>query len=327
MSFFQNLFHEFNGYYLSGDSSGYKLTFKIPANANFSDPFINWTTGPFDFSTYDTLTFNYAFDPEFAAWQSFSVNVAGDDSSATTAQEVADLLNGDDAFSAWYVASVLKGVQVSIKQRRPLIAFKTYISNTGAEQVLKFNQKAGVAELPTYFQKSLIGQPNGQLLSLSVPFAGNSAATPTVITSLNHGLTNGDTIYIYSNSSPALDGEETVTVIDENSFSVNVAVSTAGTWGEYYTTADAAIVEAAGFDIAAVKKDWQLLAGRVPGFMFTKNTVDGSNRVTSQLTYPAGSTAGMVATKTFYTYSGGNTTPSTVAQIPYVLTDADLLVL
>lgn len=325
MSFFQNLFHDFNGFYLSGDSSGYKLTFKIPGNANYCDPFINWVTGPFDLSASGVLTFNYAFDPDFAAWQSFTVDVTGASASATTAQEVADALNGDSAFAAWFTASVLKGVQVSIKQKRPLIAFRSYISNSGAELVLKFNQKAGIAELPAYFAKDTIGNPHGQLLQLSVPFAGNSAANPTVINSPGHGLTTGDVVYIYSNSTPPLNGEEAVTVIDGDNFSVAQNISTAGTWGEYYTKVNGDLVGAAGFDLAAVKQEYQLLGGRVPAFQFTKNTLDGSGRIVTQLAYPAGSTAGMLATKTVYTYSGASTNPVTVAQVPYVLTDADLL--
>jgi hypothetical protein len=71
--------------------------------------------------------------------------------------------------------------------------------------------------------------------------------------------------------------------------------------------------------------DYQLLYGRSGLFTFTKNTVDGSNRITSKIEYPAGAVAGMFAKKIDYTYSGANTSPSQITEIPYVLTSGDLI--
>jgi hypothetical protein len=62
----------------------------------------------------------------------------------------------------------------------------------------------------------------------------NTVANPTVVTSTAHGLVNDQKIIISgSNSTPSIDGEQVVTVIDANSFSVPVNVTvggTAGTW-------------------------------------------------------------------------------------------------
>lgn len=65
----------------------------------------------------------------------------------------------------------------------------------------------------------------------------NSMANPTVITSVNHGLVTGRTILITgSNSTPTIDGSRVVTVIDEDTFSVPVNVTVAGTSGIWSTT-------------------------------------------------------------------------------------------
>jgi hypothetical protein len=62
----------------------------------------------------------------------------------------------------------------------------------------------------------------------------NTAGNPTVITSASHGLLSGRVIRIInSNSSPNIDGEYAVTVIDSNKFSIVSNVvnpGTAGTW-------------------------------------------------------------------------------------------------
>lgn len=57
-----------------------------------------------------------------------------------------------------------------------------------------------------------------------------TAASPGVVTSTGHGLTTGDVIQIIdTDSTPILDGERTVTRIDDDTFSVGVNTSGAGT--------------------------------------------------------------------------------------------------
>lgn len=77
---------------------------------------------------------------------------------------------------------------------------------------------AGTSWSPTLQNKALI--------------TANTVANPTVITSKNHGLTTGQTVTIYgSNSTPTIDGDRVVTVIDPDTFSVTVNVTVAGTEG------------------------------------------------------------------------------------------------
>jgi len=89
---------------------------------------------------------------------------------------------------------------------------------------------------------------------------------------------------------------------------------------------DQAIIENAGFDPADMKADWQLIRGRGAGlFTFQKLTVDSSDRITQIIEYPAGSVAGDFARKINYTYISANTKPSTITEIPYVITNSDLI--
>lgn len=88
---------------------------------------------------------------------------------------------------------------------------------------------------------------------------------------------------------------------------------------------DAAIITAAGFDPLVVQADWQLLRGRSGIFNFQKNTIDGSNRITESIFYPAGALVGDLARKTTYTYTGANTNPTNTTQVPYVLQSGDLI--
>ncbi len=61
-----------------------------------------------------------------------------------------------------------------------------------------------------------------------------SATNPTVVTSYAHGLQNGRMVIITgSNSTPSIDGEYAVTIVDANNFSVPVLVTGPGTTGSF----------------------------------------------------------------------------------------------
>ena len=66
----------------------------------------------------------------------------------------------------------------------------------------------------------------------AIAITANTAANPTVVSAANHGFETGDTVTIAgSNSTPTIDGDRVVTVINANSFSVPVNVTGAGTAG------------------------------------------------------------------------------------------------
>lgn len=332
MSFYLNPFNDYFGYYTVGDSSSYKLSFKVPANKNMGEFFICWNSGLFDLSTNNVLTLNYAFDPVYKNWSTFSVNIAGTTPSATTVYEIVGILNSNANFSSWYTASVYNSSQIAIKQKRPSSSFRTYISNTGAEIELRFNKQIGIADIPSYFEKDTIANrfatdtANNTLIRLGKVITANTAANPTVCTCTAHGLSNGDTIYIAnSNSTPSLDGQRTVTVTGANTFTIPVNVTTAGTFAEFFTQAEYNLLTDLNVDYTTLLTDYEHLKGRCPSFTFTTNTLDGSGRIIKQITYSTGSTAGMLGKKTVYTYTGINTTPTTITEVPHVLTDSDIL--
>jgi hypothetical protein len=225
MSFFQNLFDEYEGCWALGDYKKYSLTFKVPGNKNRPESFICWNSEPYDLSSLNTLTFNFAIDTEFKNFASISINVAGDTASATKAAEIRDILNANANFSSWFTAGIMAVDKLSpvnrvyIRQKKPNTNFRFYVSNSGAERKLKFNKHGGIADIPSFFDKDTIAnrfestEANNKLIRLSHSITGNTVANPTVITSANHGLSNGDKVYIIgSNCSPTIDGERTVTV-------------------------------------------------------------------------------------------------------------------
>lgn len=71
-----------------------------------------------------------------------------------------------------------------------------------------------------------------------ISILSNTIANPTVVTTQSaHGLTTGNSITIYgSNSTPLINGAQTVTVISPTTFSVPVNVTVAGTAGYFVVT-------------------------------------------------------------------------------------------
>lgn len=80
-----------------------------------------------------------------------------------------------------------------------------------------------------------------------------------------------------------------------------------------------------GFSVVGIQADWQLLRGRSGLFTFQKITIDGSDRITQIIEYHAGAGVGDTARKIKYVYSGTNTKPDQITEIPYVLTALDLV--
>jgi len=69
-----------------------------------------------------------------------------------------------------------------------------------------------------------------------IPITSNSVANPSVVTTpIAHGLTTGQKVLIsgVTGSTPTINGERTVTVIDDTHFSVPVNVTVGGTGGSF----------------------------------------------------------------------------------------------
>jgi hypothetical protein len=279
MPYFQNPFdQEFRGNWIIGDRQ-YTLNFNIPGNINSSTLMLAWTAGPYDFSSVNTLTIKYAIDPTLKQFQTLNINVSGVTPSATQAWEVTTALNNNPVFAALWTAvtvptasspshpdTTTPPMTVSIRAKRPQGQIKAYIANTGAETKMKFNLKAPIRELPSYFSR--------------------------------HAVAN---VLTYSDSVGLL-----------------VALDTNASY-------DASLISAQNQDPNTVQPDWQLLKGRAGYFNFRKQTLDGSSRLSTILDYPAGAVVGDLAKLTQYVYSGGDTIPSKIMEIPHVLTSDDLI--
>lgn len=340
--FFQNVLNQdFYGNWILGERT-YSLSFKVPASRNGNAAAHSWNVGPYDLNTVAdrTLTINYAIDSNFKQWAALAINVAGATPAATTTHEIVAILNANATFADRFIASAElhntsnpnSGFRLVIKTKVSNTPIRFYVSNTGAETKLQINRYAGIAEMPVYFDRHTFANRfaftdgHNHLIALSHPITNATVANPTVVTSVNHGLTTGDVILIVnSNSSPTIDGSRTVTVTGNDTFTVPVNVTTAGNDGAWMSAYEQTMITNAGFTPANLLEDWELLAGRSVLFNFRKNVIDGSNRITQIIEYQAGARAGDLAMKTQYTYTGANTNPDQVTEVPYVLLSGDLV--
>ncbi len=91
-----------------------------------------------------------------------------------------------------------------------------------------------------FFATSTAGTSFSPTLPLEKYISSNTVANPTVVTTaLAHGLGTGDIIQIFSsNSTPTINGQQTVTVLSPTTFSVPVHVTIAGTAGYFINNDD-----------------------------------------------------------------------------------------
>lgn len=292
MSFYQNPFtHEFRGNWALGDRK-FSLGFTCRGNSGRGiDLVAAWGEGPYNLNGNDddgnlkrTLKIQVAMDAEvFQNWGELAVNAAAGATSLTavTPREVITALNADTKFAAMFVASLEKFAsgtdRVFIKQKFPAERMRFYIVNGQAESVLKFNARAGVAELPVYFDR-------------------HSTANSRVFNDSLNTL-------VYLDPAKVEDQKLIDNAVDEKGLPLN-------------------------FDYSVVQEDWELLRGRAGDFIFEKTCVDDNGNPLVIIRYNAGAREGDLAKKICFTYDNGaelGAYPTTKAEIPYVLTDGDLI--
>lgn len=305
MTFFQNPFaSEFRGSWVLGDRQ-HSLTFICPANTGRSDELVAvWNppsspTNSYDLSGNDAdgnpksnLNFRIAIGGDFKIWTSLEIDITDNsnanlnpapDVSAIKPYEIVAILNANPTFSSYFTVSLDKFSSISlankvvIKQKFPSTRMRYFVVNGGAEEVLGFNSRAGVSELPSYFKRYKVYGAD-----MAYPIDGTNAVVELDVSSS----------------------------VDANV--INNAVDFRG--------------DSLGFDYVSVQEDWQLVKGRASGlFTFQNIGVDGSDRITQIIEYPAGAVVGDFARKINYTYESSNMNPSKVTEIPYVLTEGDLV--
>jgi hypothetical protein len=208
MSFFQNPFlDEFRGNWLLGDRQ-HIPTFVLPGNAGRGKEIVySWAKDPYDMSGNDAdgnpaniLKINYCLH-NFKNWGTMSVNVSTGASSAAavTAKEVVAALNANTLFAERFTADYGEynnSTQrtVRIRSKRPCTEFQFYIGNGQAEEKMKFNARAGVAELPTYFARHTIANrftytdSEGKIIQLAPGTATEAAIINTAVDARGNSL-------------------------------------------------------------------------------------------------------------------------------------------
>lgn len=298
MSFFQNLFlEEFRGNWVLGDRQ-HIPTFVCPPNhGRGTDSVTAWKEGPYDLSVNDAdgnargnLVLVYTVD--FKNWAELSINIAGATPATTTPEEVITALNSNEIFAGLFEANSQQkfssgATRIFIRQKLGSTRLKFYVQNGRAEEAIAFNYKAGVVEMPSYFMRHTVGKNTS-----NVPYAVAFSDGLNALVYLNEAgwAAEGDTVA----------GDVIYHAVDQRGKSL-------------------------GFDPTAVQDDYELLKGRSGIFNFQKVTVDVSDRITQIIEYPTGAQVGDFARKVIYTYTGANTNPSEIMELPHVLVAADLI--
>ena len=172
MTYFQNPFAEdYIGVWVLSDRQQ-SLNFNCPRNAGRGqDIFYAWNDGPYDLSgtdadgnTSSTLTIRIALDRDnYKNWCDVTVDVTASavSTSAVTINEIAADLNADTQFAGWLtaLATFTEGVPKLIIKKNPRFqagVMRMYVVNGNAEATIGFNARAGVAELPLYFDRHTV---------------------------------------------------------------------------------------------------------------------------------------------------------------------------
>lgn len=274
MTYFMNPFNEdFYGNWVIDDRHHHP-TFKCPRNSGRGDELVvSWAAGPYDLSSTDgdgdnesDLTIQFSMDTDRLVWVKFTVDVtAGAGSSAAvTPAEVVTALNNNATFSTYFTATLerwdvggLTQQRPMIRQKMPITRMKFFIVKGGAETVLKFNARAGVAELPTYFERHTVFNTGaGKLQEFSDGVNMLIALDPS-----NDG-----------SGGSAVDND----IIDN-------AVDAKG--------------NSLGLDSSSVQPDWQLLGGQSFTFKFTKVVGASADDDSTRIEFPAGAKVGDLAKK------------------------------
>lgn len=296
MPFFQNVFSsDFEGNWVLGDRQ-HSPKYVCKRNAGRGDEIVTaWKQGTYNLNINDAsgnsrnnLTIWYALR-DFKNWASMTVNVATGAAVATavTPDEIIGNLNSSTLFAERFLASNNYFEQ----SLSPL-------GTTTPQKRIVITQKKPITEMRFYIQNGTAEEAIG--------FNGRAGVAELPSYFARHTIANR---FNYPDSQNALIQLVPATAVD--AAVINNAVDAHGSSLNYSS--------------GTVQADWQLLGGKSGIFNFQKMTVDGSNRITQIIEYPAGAKAGDLGRKTTYQYSGANTNPNQIAEVPYVLVIADLI--
>lgn len=301
--------------------------------------------GPYDLSAGGVLTINYSKEISIPrrAYFPISVDVTGVIPSATTSQEIYNLLAADPLFPDYFyvflanwpgngdVAPFSPGgppyaIQIYPKVAPQAITF--YITNCGAESALKFNRFAKIEQLPTYFSRDTVANAYtyrdgaAMLVQLDPAVPCQAQLIVNAGQAFIVGLTNGSPIVTTADTSPYTVGDSVVMFDGTTDISATILAITPGV--SLMLSANWTGPTGSGYLIDTLA-DWQLLGGRSSNETFDNITYDGMGRTIQIITYFSGARVGDMAVKMQYQYIGTATQPSQITQVPYTLTAADLV--
>lgn len=177
MTYFQNPFpSEFRGNWVLGDRQ-HSLTFICASNAGRTEDLVSsWNepnSGIYDLSGSDAdgnstniLSIRFNINNN-TFWSNMEIDLTDNTNAGLSPVpvdsemkpfQIVSILNSDPSFSSYFEANLEKFSsgdvhRIAIKQKFSNNRMKFFIINGRAEEVLGFNARAGIAELPSYFRK------------------------------------------------------------------------------------------------------------------------------------------------------------------------------
>jgi len=303
MSFYQNIFTaDFRGNWVLADRHQ-ALTFICPQNAGRGDQIVVvWEDGPYDLSGVDgdgnatsDLIIGYVIGPTpFENWTALTIDITATaaSTSAVTPQEIAADLNADSTFSTYFLAKLEKFGdrqelnRVTITSKLDANRLKFFIFNGRAESVLRFNARAGVSELPTYFDRHVMSDSPGTFTSNILDFEGSDY----ILVALDPDAAGGASVV-------------DTAIIDD---AVNVKGINLG------------------LDSSTIQDDFELLRGRSGLFEFSKFSDAAASSSTTEIVFQAGARVGDLA-KRIVTELDGSSNILRRFELPHTLVTADLI--
>jgi hypothetical protein len=287
MSFFLNPFtQDFSGSLLLGDRQFFP-EWKCPRNSGRGDAsVIVWAEGPYNLS---------GNDPDGNANNVLNIVFALNDQKNWITHPITITAN---SLAATTPQEVLASLQSDTLFNDFFTANLSPTFNDGT-------QRLGIQQRKTQLQFKFFIQPGQADTVLKFNARVGIAELPTYFA--RHTIANR---FTYP------DGANLLIQLDTLSSAMNAAYVNAAVDGKGVSL---------NYDASVVQADYQLLAGKSGIFQFEKTTLDVNGRPTEVISYSAGATVGALAKKTTYSYSGTFTTPVQMTEVPYTLTDADLI--
>jgi len=291
MSYFQNVFtSDFEGNWVLGDRQ-HIPKFVVPRNAGRGDEMVvAWTQGPYDLSGTDADGTDTCDTLEIV----FAIH-----NFQNWATLSVDIASGADDTSAVTASEVVAALNAdTLFAERFVASLGGWVEDNSSTKRVMIRQRKPATEMRFY-----IGSGRAEE-KLQFNARAGVAELPTYFA--RHTIANRFTFDDCQNHLIELD--VTGSTVDQNI--VLDAVNYKGI--------------SLGLDGTA-QEDWELLKGKSGIFNSQKVTVDGSDRITEIIEYPTGASVGDLARKITYTYTGTNTKPDTIAEVPYTLTSGDLI--